>query len=280
MKTRFTAIVALASVLGGCAGLIRGQIYAPPTTPLASHASRAKLGADVRDVTVTTADGLALRGLETAGRADKPVILFFHGNASGAASVMVWLAPVLERGYGFVSAEYRGYSGNPGKPTQTGLARDADAFYARARALAGSRPVWVVGHSLGGGVAFDLALRQRLDALMTIGTFTSATDVAPKFARAFVPDRYDNRGAVARLDEPLFLIHGDADTTIPMVHARGLHEAAKAAGRTGAAIILPGQGHGPDAEILAIVLDAVHASAGDVGKLAAATPASTRIVPF
>lgn len=203
--------------LAGCADIVRGRMYFPPSAPL-SHAG---LGADVREIAVTTSDGLRLRGLVRPPVGDRPVLLFFHGNASSASGVMAWLKPVLDRGYGFVAAEYRGYSGNPGKPTQSGLARDADAFLAHARTLASPRPVYVIGHSLGGGVAFDLALRHRLDAF-TLGAYTSVRDVAPSFARGFIPDPFDNRAAVARLDEPLYLLHGNRDAVIPLSHAQQL----------------------------------------------------------
>lgn len=262
------------ATLAGCAGIVRGRMYLPPTAPL----SREGLGGEVREIAVATADGLALRGLAFPPRGDKPVLLFFHGNASSAAGVMAWLKPLLDRGYGFVSAGYRGYSGNPGRPTQPGLARDADAFLAHARALAGPRPVYVVGHSLGGGVAFDLALRHRLDALITLGTYTRVADVAPRLARPFLPDPFDNRAAVAKLDEPLFLIHGDEDGVIPPWHVHELGKAANAAGRTGGAIILAGQGHQPDAATLAAVIDAI--ALGRDGPAPRGLPAGAKWLAF
>lgn len=277
---RMLLLACASASLAGCAGAIRGQMYAPPSAPL----SRAALGADVQDIAVTTADGLRMRGLARAPVGDKPVLLFFHGNASSASGVMKWLKPVLDRGYGFVSAEYRGYSGNSGKPTQAGLARDADAFLGHARTLAGlgagSRAVFVIGHSLGGGVAFDLALRHRLDALLTIGTFTSSSDVAPKFARAFLPDPFDNRAAIARLDEPLFLIHGDKDAVISPWHVYELGKTAQAAGKPGAAIVLTGEGHQPDAALLAGVLDAIARNGGTYAIAPGTLPPDAKLVPF
>lgn len=88
---------------------------------------------------VTTADGLALRGVEVAGRPALPVLLVFHGNASAASGTVAWLAPLVAAGHGVVAAEYRGYSGTPGRADETGLAADADAFLAHAKAIAGQR---------------------------------------------------------------------------------------------------------------------------------------------
>lgn len=273
---KLSAVFVCGLVLAGltsCAGAIRDVLYQPPRAALST------VGLDAAKFSVRTADGIVLQGLYQQPAGDRPVILFFHGNASSAGGVMTWLKPVLDNGYGFVSAEYRGYSGNPGRPTQRGLAQDADAFFAFAKAAAGARPLYVVGHSLGGGVAFDLALRQKLDALVTIGAFASVRDAAPRIARAFVPDPYDNRAAVAKLDEPLFLVHGDKDAVVPPWHAAELQRAAVRAGNSGAAVALPGQGHQPDAKLVSAVLDAI-GTTDNGARGAATTSAEVRILPF
>ncbi len=253
---------------------IHDRIYQPHTTPL----SIAGLPGGAALDRVRTADGLLLGGVEIAGKADKPVLLVFHGNAGSADRSVEWFAPLVAQGYGIVAAEYRGYSANPGRPDAKGLAADADAFYARARALAGARRVIVVGHSLGGGVAFGLATRQRLDALVTVGTFTRLRAMAPKIARAFVPNDYDNLAAVPKLDEPYFLIHGTADDTVPAPEGEALQEAATKAHKAGAAFVIAGAGHRPDGAVMAAVIDAVTARVA--GTPAPALPAGVKVYPF
>ena len=230
------------------AAQIRERIYPAPTAPLIAPAGSTL-------VEVRTADGLTLRGLERAGRADRPVVLLFHGNGSSAADAMEWLQPLAQAGFGSVAAEYRGYAGNSGSPSERGLAADAEAFLARARVLAAGRPVIVVGHSLGGGVAFGLAARHRLDALVTIGTFTRLHAMAPKIARAFIKDRYDNLAGVPALDEPLYLLHGTADDVVPAGFANELHNAAVRAKRAGATFVLDGAGHQPDGATVAAIVE-------------------------
>ena len=177
-----------------------------------------------------------------------------------------------------MAAEYRGYSGNPGRASEAGLAVDADAFFARAKALAGTRRVIVIGHSLGGGVAFGLARRQRLDALVTIGTFSGLRAMAPKIARAFMSDRYDNLGAVPTLDEPYFLIHGLADDTVPASEGNKLHNAAVAAHRQGASFALAGIDHHPPGGLIATLVEMIdtHLSGAPWPE----PPAGVKIYPF
>lgn len=256
---------------------IHQRIYPAPTAPLDVTGLPAGSAID----TVRTADGLVLRGVEVAPRDGKPTFLVFHGNAASAAGTMRWFAPLIADGYGVVAAEHREYSGNPGTANEAGLAADADAFYARARTLAGGGKLIVVGHSLGGGVAFGLATRRKLDALATIGTFTSLPAMAPVIARPFISDRYDNQAAVATLDEPCYLIHGDADETVPFEQGEALSKAASAAHKTGALFVMHGAGHAPDSASLAMVLRAIAAKVDGKGQaVTVQLPKTVRLAPF
>lgn len=253
----FAAIVLTILLLAGATPVlsqsIHDRIYPAPTTPIAT----ATLPAGAERVTVHTSDGLSITGAAIAAAPGKPTLLVFHGNGSSAMSTLDWFAPAIAKGFGVVAAEYRGYSGNPGRADEAGLAHDADAFYAEARRRGGGGRLIVVGHSLGGGVAFGLASRQKLDALVTIGTFTSLRAMVPKIARAFVSDRYDNLATVPTLDEPYFLIHGLADDTVPAAMGQELHKAAYAAKRTGFSLVIQGANHHPDGALLAAILEMI-----------------------
>lgn len=258
------------------AGVIGSRIYPAPHAPL----SLDKLPDGAALMSVHTADGLTLQGIELAPRGDRPVLLILHGNGSSAADAVRWFAPLVEQGYGVVAAEYRGYSANPGKPDEAGLAADADAFYARAKTMAGDgRRVIVVGHSLGGGVAFGLAKRQRLDALVTIGTFSKLSVMVPGIARGFVSDRYDNVDAVPGLDEPWFLVHGLRDRTVPASEGNTLHNAAVRAKRVGASFVLTDADHHPDGQEMATVIAAIMMKL-DSGAFPTDLPPTIQVYPF
>ncbi|WP_426030329.1 alpha/beta hydrolase family protein [Caulobacter sp. DWP3-1-3b2] len=255
---------------------IHERIYPAPTAPL--DLAGLPTGAVIN--TVRTADGLTLKGLEIAPRDGKPTLLMFHGNGSSAATSMRWLAPLLTEGYGLVAAEYREYSGNPGRASEAGLAADADAFFARARVVSGGGKLIVVGHSLGGGVAFGLARRQKLDALVTIGTFTDLRTMAPAAARWMISDRYDNAGAIVTLDEPCYLVHGTADQVVPYAHGQALRAAGSKARKNGALFTVGGAGHGPDGAVLAMILRAVAAKTQGGGVMKVQLPPGVQLTPF
>ena len=256
MRSRLPLLTLAAAVLVAVpagAGVVGRAIYPAPTAPL----SRTTLPTGATLIEVATRDGLTLTGIARPPATGRPVVLIFHGNGSSASGALAWLGPAFPDGTGIVAAEYRGYSGNPGKPDEAGLAADADAFADEAARLSKGAPVWAVGHSLGGGVALGLATRRPVATVVTIGTFTRLRDVAPRFARALVPDAYRNTDAVARMAVPTFLVHGTHDDVIPVAHAEAPHRAAAQAKREGASFVVTGADHQPSTQALASVFAVV-----------------------
>ncbi|ATQ42589.1 alpha/beta hydrolase [Caulobacter mirabilis] len=243
----FPLAAALTLSAPACADPIRDRIYLPEPMP---KAAPAWAGRAPREVVATTADGLTLKGYwwppETA---DAEVVVFFHGNAGNRATAAKMAEPLIEGGRGLLIADYRGYGGNPGKPTQEGLFADGEAFMALARSLAPQARTYVFGYSLGGAVALEMASRHEVAGVITLGAFATLAEVAPAFARPFLPDRFDNRAAILRVDEPVLLIHGTADEVIPFPQARELKTVA--AGRKVRLLRLDGADHHPDFRQLA-----------------------------
>lgn len=247
LLTRASALAALLLAAPACAGPVSNLIYPAPQQAVTLDGLPSEAGF----VDVTTADGLKLRGIFAPGNGVRPLLLVFHGNASSAQTALQWLSPLAADGFSILSASYRGYSGQPGRPSEAGLLADARAFLAAARARAAGRPVWLVGHSLGGGVALALAREQEVEAVVIIGTFTRLRDMAPRLGRSLVPDEYRNIDAVKALGAPLFLIHGGRDEVVPAAHGERLFEAAT--GRPGRAFLIRDAGHVPDSADLAAI---------------------------
>lgn len=245
MKPVVRAILAVQAVtcLSACAPVVRSHIYLPDPLP----ASAQWPGEAPRKVSVTTADGLSLKGYYYPPReAGKRLIVFFHGNGGNRYVAARYAAPLAEQGDGLLIADYRGYGGNPGTPSEKGLRADAAAFVAYGRTLQPGAPIYLFGHSLGGGVALDAATREDIAGVVTLGTFTSLTAMAPAYARPIMPDRFDNLKAVTRIKVPLLLIHGTADDIIPFSEGEALKKAAFAANVRVRAIALTGANHHPD----------------------------------
>lgn len=163
----------------------------------------------------------------------KPVILFFHGNAGGIDIRTPRVIPLMKEGYGVLLAEYRGYGGNSGKPTEKGFYADADAYYDwLIKQGVPEDKIVVYGESLGSGVATYLAAKHHnIRGLVLEAPFTSMTDIA-QARMFFVPvifmllDRYPSIDRIDDINVPLLVMHGERDGVVPVRYGKKLYEAA------------------------------------------------------
>jgi len=143
------------------------------------------------------------------------------------------------------AASYRGYQGNPGRPSEQGLLRDAHAAadWLAANGVA-ARDLVIVGNSLGSGPAVELTRTARPRGLVLISPFTSMTEVAAGQLR-WLPvewllrDRFDNAARLPEVAAPVLILHGDRDALIPLHHAQRLARLAPNA----TLVVFPDAGH-------------------------------------
>jgi fermentation-respiration switch protein FrsA (DUF1100 family) len=205
--------------------------------PSAERPSLAEAGLDgvMRAVSLTTADGLELVAWYRRPPAPgAPLLLYYHGNAGHIGGRADKVKPYLDAGYGVLLPEYRGYGGNPGRPTEQGLYTDARAaldFIAGE----GVSPAHIVcyGESLGTAVAVQMAIERGCGALVLEAPFTSVAAVAqsryPIFpVKALVLDKFDSLAKIGGLRCPLFVMHGERDRIVPIRYGRALFAAAPA----------------------------------------------------
>jgi fermentation-respiration switch protein FrsA (DUF1100 family) len=195
--------------------------------------AEAGLASTMRAVELKTSDGLALLAWYRAPPTpDAPVLLYYHGNAGHIGNRADKVKPYLDAGYGVLLPEYRGYGGNPGRPTEEGLYTDARAAIGFV-VSEGISPARIVcyGESLGTGVAVQMATEHSCGALVLEAPFTSVAAVAqaryPIFpVKALVLDKFDSLAKIGRLRCPLFIMHGERDRIVPIRYGRALFAAA------------------------------------------------------
>jgi fermentation-respiration switch protein FrsA (DUF1100 family) len=200
----------------------RGIIYQPSTTivappPAGSIYSARNIAPEGGRLVVWTAP---------PARADLPTIFFFHGNASDVSDFAQFGEIFHRQGWGVVLADYRGYAGNSGKPSEQGLFDDARALLA---AIHPSGPVLLWGHSLGTGVAAQLASEGLGDALVLEAPFTSLAEVGAELYPLFpvewlLTDRFDTASLVPTIDMPVLIFHGTIDPIVPFALGQKLAE--------------------------------------------------------
>lgn len=207
----------------------RGMMYFPDKTlPVIPP----EFAGQVESVQTVTADGLKVSSWWTPPDKDMPIIMFFHGNA-GHYGHRVWqTTPYRRAGFGVLLVGYRGYGGNPGKPTEQGFYKDADAWmdWILAQGFE-AQDIVIYGQSIGSGPATALALQRDARALILEAPFTSAVDLG-KQRYPILPigmlmkDRFENLSKIDRINMPLLIMHGDRDRIVPYEMGQKLFERA------------------------------------------------------
>lgn len=188
-----------------------------------------------QDVRFPTSDGLDLGAwfVPAAGEGPRPTVMVLPGNA-GNRSLRAPLAELLtDMGASVLLVDYRGFGGNPGRPTQAGLHRDALAAraYLRTRPDVDADRLVYFGESLGAAVALALAAEHRPAGVVLRSPFTSLVAVGRLHYPALpvgllLRDRYPSEDTIRHLDAPLLVVAGEHDGIVPPSQSRRLYEAA------------------------------------------------------
>lgn len=191
------------------------------------------------------ADGVPLLLWWAPPRDRRPVVIYFHGNGGNLAYRAPLFSDLAGAGYGLLALSYRGYAGSGGSPGEEGFARDAEAAYEAARALAPGSPVVLFGESLGSGVAVRLAAERPVDGVILNAPFTSVEDRARDLfwylpVGLLLTDRFRSRDRIGSVRAPLLILHGEADTVMPVSHGRRLFAMAN---EPKTLVVFPGGGH-------------------------------------
>jgi pimeloyl-ACP methyl ester carboxylesterase len=184
-------------------------------------------GLALRDVWLRPRDGVRIHGWSLAAPEARVATLFLHGNAGNIGHRAPHLREIAAAGSDVLIIDYRGYGGNEGSPSESGLLEDAEAAY---DCLAAARkPIVLHGESLGSAVAVELATRRPAAGLVLEAPFTSLRAMAGEVLPVLGPLLlwgFDSKTRIAGLHVPLLVIHGDQDFTVPLQLGRQLYDAA------------------------------------------------------
>ena len=207
----------------------RALLYFPDAT----RVSPAQAGLpQAQEVALQSADGETLIAWHVPPRGDKPVVLYFQGNAEGLKARVGRFTWLIADGTGLLALCYRGYGGSTGKPSEDGLIRDAGAAYDFARARYPAKRIVLFGESLGTGVAVALAAGHEVAGVILDAPFTSAAEVgaaAYPFApvRWMMKDKFHSDERIGRVSAPLLVLHGERDSIVPIKFGERLFALAR-----------------------------------------------------
>jgi fermentation-respiration switch protein FrsA (DUF1100 family) len=190
--------------------------------------------AEFEDAWFNAPDGVRLHGWYA--EADRPgaVVLYTHGNAGNIADRRQVLRLFRdELNASILVFDYRGYGRSEGIPGEEGVLADARAArrWLAQRAGVPEPDIVVVGNSLGGAVAVDLAARDGARGLVLENTFTSMPDVAASHFKVLpihwlMRTRLDSAAKIPDYRGPLLQTHGTADEVVPFALGQRLFKLA------------------------------------------------------
>jgi uncharacterized protein len=192
-----------------------------------------------RNVSYPSADGTRL----TAWIIPAPVtdsaglwMIICHGNLGniGYGQRPEFYSYMRDLGLNLLAFDYRGYGASEGKPFEEGLYEDAQASYQYVRDSLGIHPekIIIFGHSLGSGVAIDLASRVQAAALIVEGAYTGVVDRGQELypwlpVRLVASERFPSIEKIGKVSMPKLFLHSPPDDVIPYAHGERLFAAAR-----------------------------------------------------
>jgi uncharacterized protein len=191
-----------------------------------------------RSINYRSTDGTRLNAWIVPGRGPDSTgfwLLVSHGNYGniGYGERPEFYAAMRDLGLNLFAYDYRGFGESEGSPTELGLYEDAVASYRFLTDTLGVSPsrIIIFGHSLGSGVATELATRVKAAALVVEGGYTSVPDRGQELypfmpVRLIAGERFESIAKVPRITIPKLYLHSPTDDIIPFHHAEQVVTAA------------------------------------------------------
>jgi fermentation-respiration switch protein FrsA (DUF1100 family) len=219
------AVAVVVTIVAVVFAFQRKLVYFPSPGPLPSAEEVLPGGRDVR---LVTADGLLLDGWHFELPDATATVVVFPGNGGNRTGRVSLARELTSRGLSVLLFDYRGYGGNPGKPTEEGL-----TFDARAALDLIDGPVIYFGESLGAAVAVELATYRTPKAMVLRSPFTSLAAVGSHHypwlpVKMLLQDKFLLAERVSAVDVPTVVLLGTNDSVVPPAQSREVATAARA----------------------------------------------------
>ncbi|MBR1981694.1 MAG: alpha/beta fold hydrolase [Akkermansia sp.] len=217
MNSQFRHLAITAAALGLGTSLVSCNSMVYPGTEM--QLPDAACGYPGQSVAIPAEDGTILRGWFFNRGANTPLVAMYGGNAMNVGNLSHIAATDTTRSY--ILINYRGYGNSAGEPSEQAIVSDARYCIRYARAQMGnpSAPLYLVGFSLGTGVATQLATTEKPAGLVLICPFDSMTSVAcnvvPFFPRILPLDSWNSARFAPGVTCPVTIMRARYDQVVP-----------------------------------------------------------------
>jgi len=248
VRAMLILLTCLVIALGALYAAQRRLIYFPTRIPSTQFANEVRASFGSRATILAPFDAIVVE--PSAGIPVRATAIWFHGNASLGLDRGHFAPVFTQRGLRLVLAEYPGYGARSGAPTERTLIDDGDALYERISQLYRDLPILLVGESLGGGVAVQVAANQSMrppSRLVLLAPFLSLAETAARAywflpVRHLIKDRFDSAARLPRYSGPVAILVAEKDDVVGAAQGRALAQLSRLRGET-VFIEIPEAGH-------------------------------------
>jgi alpha-beta hydrolase superfamily lysophospholipase len=234
--TRLVFALALAVAVGGCAYLSekQGELIFRPTKATWWGYPNSGLQYEERWIPVG-GNGDRLHAFwASADDPAAPVLLYLHGARWNLTGSVTRIERWRRLGFHVLAIDYRGFGkSTEASPSEQLAYEDAQAAWDYLARTEPARRRYIVGHSLGGAIAAEIAVRHPEAAGVVLeATFTSIRDMVERTAWRLLPvnliltQEFDTLSKMPRIRPPLLVVHGTGDAVVPYEMGERLYAAA------------------------------------------------------
>tara|TARA_Y100000590_G_scaffold276511_1_gene310447 strand:+ start:987 stop:1799 length:813 start_codon:yes stop_codon:yes gene_type:complete len=188
---------------------------------------------EINKVKITTNDNIDLLGWFYNRDVKKfKTILFFHGNAGSLKNRTYKLNHFKDLDVNFLIIAWRGFSGNKGKPNETGLYEDAKSAikWLNNKGIK-DKDIIIYGESLGTAVAVEIAQNKNYAGIVLESPFTSMINMGKKYYPFFpvsflLKDKFESDIKINNISIPILIIHGKVDKIVPYQMGKKMYQLA------------------------------------------------------
>jgi len=199
------------------------------------------------EVTLTTKDGEKLVNWWLPAQENlhvitsKATVLFLHGNAENISTHMYSVAWLALQGYSVFMLDYRGFGKSSGYPGLPNIFNDVDAaaHWLSKKDSVNSKPVYLMGQSIGASIAATWVTRNKNQDLFNAVVLDAPFGSWPSIAKTamskqwqtwillpgcfLIPSKWDANKHIHKLNLPLLVIHSKDDSIIPLKEPQSIY---------------------------------------------------------
>ena len=173
-------------------------------------------------------NGVAVAARVLGPHKGKKAILYCHGNAEDITAIGGRFDNLVAAGYTVAAFDYPGYGLSAGSPNEEGCYRNAHRMFdwlIENRGFA-TNEIFVVGYSIGTGVAVELAETREVGGLWLDAAYVSAPRIMTRI-RLLLIDPFPSCDRIGHVNCPIVMLHGTDDHIIPYSQGWKLYQCAR-----------------------------------------------------